>query len=155
MSFDIVFQTVRFEGREEITKNAFTGETHSVPASEPLTAVELHSVRQVLEQAGAQGPDPYGCYVISLSDGGEAEVFAKELQSHCMVALRGITPQLAQFLFDLLRAGNWVMLPASENSVALTTAPESIKGVPEDFPEIITVTTADQVRVLLSQGVSG
>jgi hypothetical protein len=113
----------------------------------------LKRVQQVLKQAGAQGPDKHGCYVISLADGGTAEVFAKDLHRACMVAVRGITAHLTQFLFDLLQAGNWVMLPAMEDSVALTTSLESVKGIPDDFPKIIIVTSAEDVGVLLTKGV--
>ncbi len=70
-----------------------------------------------------------------------------------MVAVRGITPELTQFLFDMLQAGNWVMLPVTEDFVAITTAPESIKGIPDGFPEIVTVNTADEVAVLVHKGV--
>lgn len=153
MSFDIFFQTVRYNGGQVVTKNRFTGQTISEPASDPLTAAELKAVRNVLKQVDAKGPDEFGCYVVQFPDGGAAEVFANELETGGMVALRGMTPDLTRFLFDLLRAGNWVMLPAMEDSVAMTTSPNNITGAPDDFPKIVTVSTADEVDVLLSKGV--
>jgi hypothetical protein len=57
-----------------------------------------------------------GCCTVDFNDGGAAEVFADRLKSGCMVALRGMTPEVSQFLFELLKAGNWVMLPAMEDA---------------------------------------
>jgi hypothetical protein len=67
-----------------------------------------------------------------LEDGGSAEVFANELSTGCMVALRGITPDLLKFLFDMLEAGKWVMLPTIEEAVAVTTSLEYL----EEFPTV-------------------
>jgi hypothetical protein len=153
MSFDIFFHTGRFSGEPVVKKNTFTGKPQTVIPEEPLTAAEVRAVRQVLRRVGAQGPDEYGCYVVGLEDGGGAEVFADKLKSGCMVSLRGITPDLTRFLFDFLKAGNWVMLPAMEDAVAITTSPGSVKGVPDDFPRIVACDSADEVGVLLTKGV--
>jgi hypothetical protein len=130
MSLDIFFQPCRFTGRPIVKQNPFTGETQSVLGNEPLSAAELKAVQQVLMRAKADGPDEYGCYVVQVDDGAGAEVFGSELATGCMVALREMTADLLQFLFDLLKAGNWVMLPAMEDAVAITTAPECLKGIP-------------------------
>src|SRR5262249_48761313 len=122
MSFDIFFQTARFGGKPVVKRNPFTGVSVSVIPQEPLRAAEVKAVRQVLKRVGARGPDEHGCYVVELEDGGAAEVFGDGMESGCMVALRGITPDLTRFLFDLLKAGNWVMLPAMEPAVAVTTS---------------------------------
>ena len=153
MSFDTFFQTARFDGSVAVKKNPFTGASTSVPITEPLSSVELKAVRKVLKEVGIK--DKHGFYAVSFPDGGAAEVCAEEPATGCMVALRRITPDLTQFLFELLQAGNWVMLPAMAGNVALTTSPESIKGVPKDFPEIIMVNNADEVGVVLSNGVQG
>ena len=70
----------------------------------------------------AQGPDEYGNYRVELLDGGRAEVSGDHLEMGCMVTLRGLTPNLTQFLFDFLKAGSWVMLPVMEDLVAITAA---------------------------------
>jgi hypothetical protein len=153
MSFDIFFQPCRFTGTAEIKKNPFTGEALSVPLNEPLSDVELQAVQQVLKRANAQGPDDQGCYVVQLEDGGEAEVFGSDLANSCMVALQGMTDDLLRFLFDLLKAGNWVMLPAMEDPVAITTSPGILRGIPDDFPRVVTCNSAAELGVLLSSGV--
>ncbi len=152
MSFDLFFQPCRFSGKPVVKKHPFTGEARSGLPREPLSAAEMKAVRQVLKRV-TQGPDEHGCYIVQLDDGGGAEVFADDLKTGCMVALRGMTPNLLQFLFDLLKAGNWVMLPAMEDAVAITTSRESIKGVSEDFPRIVICNSADELGVLLTEGV--
>src|ERR1019366_5550534 len=106
MSFDIFFQPCRFSGGTVETKNPFSGEIQSNLLNEPLSPTELQAVQRVLKQATAHGPDEYGCYVVELEDGGVAEVFADNLETGCMAAIRSITPDLSKFLYDLLEAGN-------------------------------------------------
>ena len=153
MSFDILFHTARFTGKTVVKKNPFTGEDASGRSEEPLTATEVKAVRKVLAAVNAQGPDEHGCYVVELEDGGAAEVFADQLKSGCMVCLRGITPDLCQFLFDFLKAGQWVMLPIMEDAVALTASPGSVKGVPDDFPRLVTCDSAQELAALFTKGV--
>jgi hypothetical protein len=153
LSFDIFFQTCRVAAQPVVKKSTFTGEAETVLPEEPLSAAEVQAVRKVLEKVQAQGPDEHGCYVVELEDGGGAEVFADKLQTGCMVALREITPSLLHFLFDLLKAGNWVMLPAMEGDIAITTAPGSIRGLPEDFPKVVVCNSANEMGVLLTKGV--
>jgi hypothetical protein len=153
LSFDIFFQTARFTGKPVVRKNPLTGEAQTVVSEEPLTAGEVKAVRRVLKGVKARGPDEHGCYVVELEDGGRAEVFADKLKSGGMVSLGGITPDLSEFLFDFLKAGKWVMLPAMEDGVAITASPGSVKGVPDDFPRIVACDSAKEVAVLLTEGV--
>jgi hypothetical protein len=153
VSFDIYFQPCRFGGANATKRNPFTGEVSSAVSNEPLSASETAAVRQVLERAKSGGPDEHGCYIVELSDGGVAEVFASDLAKSCLVALRGLTPDLSRFLYELLKAGNWVMLPAMEDNMAITTSPECVKGIPEDFPKVVACGSAEELDVLLSSGV--
>lgn len=152
MSFDIFFQPCRFGGKPVKRKNPFTGEEQSAVPNEPLTPAELRAVREVLKKANAAGPDQFGCYVVGCANGGMAEVYGDDLANSCMAALRGMTPGLVQFLFDLLKAGNWVMLPAMEGNVAITYSPERLWGTPEDFPRVVTCQSADELGAMLSGG---
>ena len=70
-----------------------------------------------------------------------------------MVALRGITPDLLQFLYDLHKAGNWVMLPTIEDPVAVTTSPKHLKGIPEGFPKIVICNSGEELGLVLTSGV--
>src|SRR5437016_3987129 len=84
MSLDIFFQPCRFTGSPVVGNNPFTGEAQSFLPDEPLRAAELKAVQQVLKRAKAHGPDAEGCYVVRLDDGGEAEIFGRELETGCM-----------------------------------------------------------------------
>jgi hypothetical protein len=152
MSFDIFFQPCRYGGKPVTRTNPFTGKEETVLPKEPLTAAELKAVRRVLKRVQARGPDSDGCYVVESADGGAAEVFGSDLANGCMVALRGLTPGILQFLLDLLHAGKWVMYPAMEDVVAVTTSPEHMWGMPDDFPEVVTCNSADELGALLSDG---
>lgn len=125
--------------------NPFTGKVQSGPVSEPLNAAEVDAVKKVLKQANAHTPDEFGCYVVELGDGGNAEIDGNDLETGCMVRLWGMTPALSRFLYDLLKAGNWFMLPAMEDNVAITTAPASIKGIPDDFPRVVVCNSSEEL----------
>jgi hypothetical protein len=153
MSFDIFFQPCRFSGELVTKKNLLTGEAKSVLHNEPLSEMELDAVRQVLRRANASTPDEFGCYVVQLEDGGSAEVFGSKLASGCMVALRGMTDDLIKFLFDLLKAGNWVMLPAMDGNVTIIPSSVFLKNVPDGFPRVVVCNSAAELGMLLSNGV--
>jgi hypothetical protein len=153
MSFDIFFQPCRYTGELVTKKNRLTGKVQSVVLSEPLSDMELNDVQQVFRRANAHSPDEFGCYVVQLEDGGSAEVFGSKLATGCMVALRGMTGDLIQFLFDLLKAGNWVMLPAMEDNVAIISSSGFLRNVPDDFPRVVVCNSAPELGVLLSNGV--
>jgi hypothetical protein len=70
-----------------------------------------------------------------------------------MFALRGVTPALVRLMFDILVAGNWVILPALEGSGAIAATMDAIRGVPEGFPDIVICETADALGALLTGGV--
>ena len=152
MSFDIFFDPGRY-GRQRVKqKNPFTGKVESVLPVEPLTPAERKAVRAVLRKASGGGPDEFGCSVVETADGGTAEVFGDDLANGCMVAVRGLTPGLLAFLIELLKAGNWVMTPAMEATVAITAVPERLKGLPKDHPEVVLCTSAAELGVLLADG---
>jgi hypothetical protein len=152
MSFDIFFKPCRFESRLVEKKNQRTGETRLVHPVEPLTAAELDAVRAVLTKATTHGPDKFDCHVVGFKDGGTAEVFASNLDMGCMVAVRGITPDFLQFLLDLVKAGNWSMIAAMEDSAVVVSALESVKNAPEDFPRIVVCNSVPELGALLSGG---
>jgi hypothetical protein len=72
MSFEIFFMPCRFGSEEVEQVDPATGETEMVLPNDPLTVAEEEAVRQVLDQAGADGPNEFGSYVVELTDGGSA-----------------------------------------------------------------------------------
>ncbi|HVK11953.1 MAG TPA: hypothetical protein VM597_24480 [Gemmataceae bacterium] len=151
MSFDLFFQPCRYGRKPVKRKNPFTGADNLILPTEPLTAAELKAVRAVLKKAGGQ-PDDGGSYLVEFEDGGGAEVIVTDLAEGCMVAVGSLTPDLLGFLADLLRAGNWALLPAMDGDIAITVSPDSVKNAPDDFPEVVTCDSADDLGVLLGDG---
>jgi hypothetical protein len=152
MSFDIFFQPCRFGQVAVEQRNPFTGKATNVFPAESLTPDEMAAVRNVLARVNAPGGNQRDYYRVELNDGGSAEVYAANLEKGCMVALRGITSDALQFLFDILSAGNWSMLPAMEDSRAIALSSESFKNLPEGFPPTVLIQSPAELGILLKDG---
>jgi hypothetical protein len=151
MSFDLFYQPCR-SGTEPVERrNPFTGEIQTSLPVEPLSAEDLQAIQAVLAGVGARGPDEFGCFVVELGDCGGAEVFASDLASGCTVALRGLTPDMLRFLYDLLAAAHWVLLPAMEGNPAIVTSPNLASGFADSFPEVV-CGSPDELGEILSGG---
>lgn len=151
MSFDLFYQP-RHVGTEPVKrKNPFTGKIETSLPLKPLSAEDVRGIHAVLAAAGARGPDEFGCVVVNLGDGGGAEVFADHLETGCMVALRGLTPDLLRFLFDLLRAADWVLLPAMEGNPAIVSSPGMASGIADSNPEVV-CGSPEELGAVLSGG---
>ena len=109
-------------------------------------------MQAVLDKVVPKGPDEF-CYVVAFDDGTEARVYATDLSKGCMVSFRCPTLALFQFAFEIMKAGNWAMLPAMESEVAVVCSLESVKGVPDDFPPIVVCNSADELQILVTKGV--
>jgi hypothetical protein len=156
VSFDIFYQPCRFGAEPVEQKNPFTGEVQTVLPVQPLSSHDLKAVRDVLENANAVGPDEHSRYLVRFGDGGAAEVYAgDEPETGCMTALRrGLTPDLLRFLFDLLRAADWIMLPAMEGNPAITALPGRAEGFADSFPEVV-CNSAEELGSVLTGGFDG
>ena len=66
-----------------------------------------------------------------------AEVFGNNLRTGLTVALRRLTPNLLRFLFDLLRAADWVLLPVIEGNPAIVSSPGLASGFADSFSEVV------------------
>jgi hypothetical protein len=128
------------------------GATRKVPSNESLTQEELLAVRAVLSQAGASNGGQCDFFVPMLEDGGYAEVFCRDIQVGCMVALRGITPHVLKFLFNLLQAGNWVMIPAMPDTRSIATSPAAFKRIPDGFPPALVCASPEEIGAIISGG---
>lgn len=153
MSFDIVYQPCQLEAAPVEKKNPFTGEAQTYRPARPLSPADLKAVRVVIERADASAPDEFGCRIVRFGDGREVEIHAGEgLETGCLVVLRdGLSPALARFLFDLLRAADWIMLPAMEGNPAIAALPGRAKVFSDDFPEVV-CNSAEELRAALGEG---
>jgi hypothetical protein len=138
MGFDIFYQPCRF-GKEPIEqKNPFTGEVRMIRPVEPLITDNVRAVRVILQNAPGGGSDEAENYAANFDDGGEVFVLAKALEQGCMVSIHlGLTPDVLRFLFDLLKAADWIMLPVMEGIPAITTIAGRGAAFSDSFPEVV------------------
>lgn len=121
----------------------------------PLTDDELARVKELLNQAKSTGPDDYDCYVVEFQDGARAEVFASDLSSGFMVAVRSaFSPMFLDFLFQMLKAGNMLMCPAMEDAMIIGTNENSFAEAPVGLLEQVVCHSPEQLGVLLSKGLN-
>jgi hypothetical protein len=152
MSIDIFFMPCRF-GPERVERtDPKTGQIRSVLPNEPLTASELDAVRQVLAEHRVGSVSDPDIYNVQFSDGGRAEIVANDLETGCMVKLRGMTTDVASFLLKLVGAGNWIMIPVMKDYLAITASRDCIKGVPKSFPQIVVCESPEHLWQLMRDG---
>jgi hypothetical protein len=152
MGFDLFF--IRSRSRDEMVEkaNPFTREVMSVRLVEPLTDSELQAVREVLRRAGVPELDRSGYSLIQFGDGGAAEVHTSGLEEGCAVTLREcLSPDCLRFLFDLLRAAEWVLLPAMEGNPAIVASPGLASELAGKFPEVV-CGSPEELGAILSGG---
>ncbi len=152
MALDVVLIPCRFTGSSVVKKNPFTGEEKTVDSHEPLNASEIESVQRVLKNADSVGPDDNGYWFVE-TENGTAEIACDDLENGCVVTLRGLSPTIEKFLFDLLNAAEWVMLPATEAFFSITTSPKYVKQLPNNLPTPVLCQSPKELEFLLNDGV--
>lgn len=144
MSFDVFLQ--RFVGGE--------------PAE-----VSKESVRAVLTASSHSGPDENGYFVVKFPDGVDVELSAEGLEGSgnftgCAFHVRGLSSNLAAFIFEIAKAGDMVVLPAMEGFVPILSALEQRNELPPDLQNYlqnsaagpIWCRSASELEALLSGG---
>ena len=159
MSFDIFYQTSRLSEQTVEAINPFTGKVMQKPVGETVTPDEREALLKLLSARGANA-DEMGCYLVDYSDGAGLELqfdgLADETEfSGGMAALRGLTAELTRFLYDLADTGNLVMLPAMEESRPLVTSSETAERVTSRWPDVLVMSSAEELGTFLGQGVAG
>jgi hypothetical protein len=142
MSFDVFLQ--RFAGGE--------------PAQ-----VDGRAVREVLSSVTHRGPDDFGFYAVTLSDGAEVELSAKGLETRasftgCAFHIRESSDGLMKFMFDIARAGDMVIVPAMEGNPLILVSQQQQNDVPVDLRESfqpVVVGSAGELGAALSGGFEG
>jgi hypothetical protein len=129
------------------------------PEAEPETA--RRQVREVLQRQAHSGPDEFGFFVIDFPDGCSLEFSAKGLAgpgdfTGCAFHIRGMSPLLVRFMFEVAKAGQFVILPAMEPFVPILTAAHQRDKLPpdllQDCPEPVVCQSADELAALLGEG---
>jgi hypothetical protein len=158
MSFAVHFFAWRLDGSMERTINPFTKEPVDVPGRR-LSAREAAAVIDLIERAHAQYPggEPAdaGRYCVQFPDGASAEIDAERVERDCSFTLRGagVTPMLAQLLFDVMVAGNWQLVGEDSTATLVPTkecaeAASALFEGDDDFKVVLATSALDVARVL-------
>ncbi len=152
MSFDIFFMPCRYGDTAVESVDPCTGQTGNTLPNDPLTAAELNAVRRVLANANALDGENSGGGVARFDDSGYAEIYGQDLHKGCMVSLRGMTPDVLNFLFELLLAGNWIMIPTMPQTRAIAASLTAFQRIPHGFPEPTVCNSPEEIGLLINQG---
>ena len=127
------------------------------------TEAPKEGIVEALGTRKCSGPDEFGFYRVDLSNGIHVELGAKELETSgtftgCAFFVREFNCEVAALIFDVARAGNMAVLPASsENIVAVTTAAVR-ENLPPDLlqnSKVILVRNPSELHALLQHGFEG
>ena len=85
-----------------------------------VAPIDTAPVRAVLAKEGNSGPDSFGFYLVGFADGSHVEFNAGGLDgskafSGCAFHIRGMSPLLIQFVFDIAEAGDFVIFNCQGN----------------------------------------
>ena len=157
MSFDVFFEPCRYDGTTERRVNPFTKQVQEIPNNRSLTDREVEAVMNVLDRAGARAPDDQGCRAVRFPDGGSAEIFTNDCARRCMVSIHdNVTPSLAQLLFDVMVAGDWVIIPAGSDAdgvgdedVVVAPSTECVANAPSFYGRVVVAESAAGLNTLL------
>jgi hypothetical protein len=150
MSCDVFFQPCRYGYSTERDESSVVLRGDQVRISVPLTLAEEQAVRSILARACPSRLDARCRWVVEVADGGSAVVFGKDLRKGCVFTLSRLTPDLTRLLFDVLVAGNWVMLPAHVGPRVIVASMDAIRGEPEGFPDVVVCESAEALGALLA-----
>ncbi|MGC1619983.1 MAG: hypothetical protein WA765_15950 [Candidatus Acidiferrum sp.] len=132
-------------------------------AGEPVE-VDRDSVLAVLQTREFIGPDEFGFYIVKFPGGVDVELSAKGLNggaifTGCAFHIRGMSPHLISFIFEIARAGDMVVLPAMEDFVPILSSPEQKQQLPPDSaqhsPGAVVCRSPAELGALLSGGYAG
>ena len=157
MSFDIFYHTCNPSTGRADRRNPFTGTIESMPVDAGQSAAERAAVLDLLRSAGASGPDKSGYFGLDLPDGGSAEVHGPGPEvlgpgSGWVVAVRSLTPGVAEILWGIGRAGNLAILPAMADSLVIVATEAQHERVRDRWPEAVVAGSAAELGRLLRGG---
>jgi hypothetical protein len=135
MSFDIFFNPCRLGTEKVEMKNPFTKTVESVFPHE-LDDQDLKRVQAVLKKFHAGEPDSFDRFVVPLEDGHFVEVFGADIKRGCMIAVRGFSPVLLEFLVELLKAAKWIMMPMMDETIAIAASERVFQMMAPPPPEM-------------------
>ena len=121
-------------------------------------------VQAVLKTAEYTGPDDFGFYTVNFPDGVNVELSAAGLNgigsfTGCAFHIRSLGPSLINFILQVAKAGDFVILPAMDDFVPILILLEQKQHLPPDlarqFAEPVVCGSAGELGALLSGGYAG
>lgn len=153
MSHDVFVYTSNLSDQFDEVENPFTGEITRQPIGESVTGEERVAILSVIEMVKENGPDEIGAYGVKLSDGSFIELFFDGLEKDGgfqlgMLALRGMSEEVAEFIFKLAEAGHLIIQIAPESGhIALSD--EIAERVRGRWPDVAVVKSANELFTLI------
>jgi hypothetical protein len=100
--------------------------------------VDRQPVSSVLQTTQFQGPDEFGFYLVQFSDGVHVEFSASGLDGSkdfggCAFHIRGMSPALVRFIFDVAKAGDMMILATMDCCGPILVAPEQERELPREM----------------------
>ena len=121
--------------------------------SHPVDANQRAAVQATLAVSAVPNSKDDGYIAVEFDDGGMAEVFADDLSEGGMVAVRsGLTPDFLNFLMQILKDGNMMLVPAMENIVTIAASEDAFHGSDPTMPKHVICNSGEELGVLLKEG---
>ena len=123
--------------------------------------VNRDKVHAVLRTRQYSGPNRFGYYTVTFPDGVEVELSAQGLDgtaefTGCSFEIRCMSPYLPGFILELAMAGDMVVLPTTERSVALLSSRQQRQHLPPDLArdgwEFVVCDSSAELESLLFAG---
>ena len=121
-------------------------------------------VRRVLSSKDFNGPDQFGFYLVRFPDGTDVEFSAKGLDGEgdfagCAFHIRGLSSNLIEFVWEIAKEGDMVILPAMQDFVPILSSPRQWEHLPsnliDQLADPVVCESSIELQCLLIKGHSG
>ena len=148
MSIDMFFTSCQAgQGTQEST-NPFTGETETMDVGGICSDSERAAIGKLFASAGNNVNGGDG--VIKFSDGNSVDCDFVGLDENPQfnggrLGFQKITPDLAQFMYDLAVCGNFSIVGTSMEDPAIVTSEDATSQIPDVFSTAIVIKSGDDL----------
>jgi hypothetical protein len=158
MSVTLILQPCQFTGAQVAKKNPFTGKEQITHPTHPLAESQMQSIHRVLskyttEKQGEDGELRVIVFGEGAYQGSLIEVDVSDLANGCTMTLRGESPELYPFLFELLKTADWMIIASQSELLAIVESFDRLKNVPPDFMKIVQCESPKQLASFLGRGI--
>ncbi len=151
LEYSFVLQSSHLGDKSRKATNPFSGTPVEFPADDELTTDELAAIEEALESAGFDDPGQDG-YVLSGEHGDYVRFGFPDLGEEPTVVsveaelvVRNLTDSVLRLVFQVVRAGNLVLMSPVGNIVR-TVGPPLTPLIRERWPDVKQLRSADELR---------